>query len=314
MPANLTPEYREAEQRFREAQTPEDKLTALEDMLRVIPKHKGTEKMQADIKRRIARLRAEAARRPSAARQRTGRHVRREGAGQAVLAGPPNSGKSALLAALTNAQPEVAGYPFTTREPQPGMMPFENVQVQLVDLPPLARGLTPPWVLGLIRAADLTLLVLDLGDDDILAQAEETLELLRDGRADLSRGLVVATKADRPGAAERLILLEDLLGDQLPIISVSAERGDRLEDLRRRVFESLGVIRVYTKAPGKKPDLTAPFVLPRGTTLVGAAAVVHKDFARDLKFARVWGATTFEGQMVQRDHVLQDGDVVEFRV
>ncbi len=319
MPANLTPEYREAEQRFREAQTPEEKLAALEDMLRTIPKHKGTEKMQADIKRRIARLRQEGNRRPASARHRPTHHVRREGAGQVALVGPPNGGKSALLAALTNAQPVVADYPFTTREPQPGMMPFENVQIQLVDLPPLARELMPPWLPGVARAADAVVLVLDLSDDDVLSQAEESLELLRGMRLDLSgeggkRGLVAGTRRDRPGAQEHAELLRELLGERLPVVAVSATRGDNLDELKRRIFESLGIIRVYTRAPGKKPDLTAPFVLPRGCTLLEAAAAVHKDFARDLKYARVWGASTFDGQMVQRDHVLQDGDVVEFHV
>jgi ribosome-interacting GTPase 1 len=311
VPANLSPEFREAEQRFRAAQTGEDKLAALEDMLRSIPKHKGTEKMQADIKRRIAKLKAEAARRPATSRQRSGHHVPREGAGQVVLVGPPNSGKSSLVAAVTNARPVVADYPFSTREPVSGMMPYENLQIQLVDLPPLAPGLAPPWMFSLIRGADAILLVFDLSDPGLLEQAEMVKTLLDEGKVSLARAVIAGTRADVPGAAGNLPLLSEILGHDLPAVAISATQGDNLPVLQQRLFQALGVIRIYTRAPGKRPDLTAPFVLPLGTTLVEAAAAVHKDFAANLKFARVWGKGTFDGQMVQRDHVLHDGDVVE---
>ncbi|HCC33672.1 MAG TPA: GTP-binding protein HSR1 [Clostridiales bacterium] len=311
MPANLTPEFREAEERFRSAQGGEEKLAALEAMLRAIPKHKGTEKMQADIKRRIAKLKAEAARRPATARQRAGRHVPREGAGQVVLVGPPNSGKSSLVAVVTNARPVVADYPFSTREPLPGMMPYENLQIQLVDMPPLAPGLTPPWIFGLIRGADAILLVFDLSDPALVEQAEDLKTLLAEGKVGLARAVIAGTRADIPGAADNLALLPEILGPDIPAVAISATRGDNLPVLQRRLFDALGVIRIYTRAPGKRPDLNAPFVLPLGTTLVEAAAAVHKDFALSLKFARVWGKGTFDGQMVQRDHVLHDGDVVE---
>ncbi len=311
MPANLTPEFREAEERFRAALTGEEKLTALEAMLRSIPKHKGTEKMQADIKRRMAKLKAEAARRPATARQRTGHHVPREGAGQVVLVGPPNSGKSSLVAAVTNARPVVADYPFSTREPLSGMMPYENLQVQLVDTPPLAPGFAPPWMFSLLRGADVILLVLDLSDPDLLEQAEGLKVLLAEGKVSLSRAVIAGTRADLPGAADNLSLVREIFGRDIPAVAISATRGDNLPVLQQRLFDGLGVIRIYTRAPGKRPDLTAPFVLPRGTTLVEAAAAVHKDFVTNLKFARVWGKGTFDGQMVQRDHVLHDGDVVE---
>ena len=311
MPANLTPEFREAEQRFRAAQTGEEKLVALEAMLRAIPKHKGTEKMQADIKRRIAKLKAEATRRPVTARQRASHHLSREGAGQVALVGPPNSGKSSLVAAVTNARPVVADYPFSTREPLSGMMPYENLQIQLVDLPPLAPGFAPPWMFSLIRRADAILLVLDLSDEGLVGRAEGLKTLLAEGKVSLSGAVIAGTRADVPGAADNLSLLPEILGQEIPAVAISAVRGDNLPVLQRLLFEALAVIRIYTRAPGKRPDLTAPFVLPRGTTLVEAAAAVHKDFAANLKFARVWGKGTFDGQMVQRDHVLHDGDVVE---
>ncbi len=334
MPANLTPEYLEAERKFRAATTREEKLAALEEMLATIPKHKGTEKMQADIRRRIARLRQEAERRPSTARRKPFYHIEREGVGQVVLVGPPNSGKSSLLARLTHATPEIADYPFTTRVPLPGMMEFENVQIQLVDMPPLAPSYTEPWMLALVRQADAALLVFDLADDDVLTRAEETLLLLdranlhlrtpsaleplsasEGGRASpVKRALVIGTKSDLPGAREALELVREWLGARFRVLPVSARTGENLELLRREVYDLLGIIRVYTKEPGKKPDLTTPFVLKRGSTVADIARAIHRDFVQRLKYARIWGAGKFDGQLVHRDHVLEEGDIVELHV
>jgi ribosome-interacting GTPase 1 len=323
MPANLTPDYRAAEQRFRDAPTVEEKLAALDEMLATIPKHKGTEKMQADIKRRIAKLKTDSDRRPS--KKKAFFVVDKEGAGQIAFVGPANTGKSRLLAAVSNATPEVAAYPFTTQVPVPGMIRYENVQVQALDLPPLDAVLSPPWLMGVIKSADAMVLIFDLSSDELLDQVEATFGLLEASNltplaAKGERGhraksaFVVASKSDAPGAADRLAMLEEACPRDLTILPLSAETGHNLDRFRREVFDLLGCIRVYTKAPGQKVDLNAPFVIRRGTTLVEAAAVVHKDFADRLKFARVWGSATFDGQMVQRDYVMRDGDTVEFHV
>ncbi len=319
MPANLTPQYLEAERRFRQAATPEEQLAALNEMMATIPKHKGTEHMRADIRRRMAKVRTEAARKRSAGRGPTWQHVPREGAGQIVLVGPPNAGKSRLLAALSHANPVVAPYPFATRIPLPGMVAFENIQIQLVDLPPVAPETAEPWLFALIRQADAALLVADLDSDDILSSIENTLELVARSNVPLDRPgadagvptLLVAAKADVPGAAERLEILRELIGERFPILAVSAEAGTKIDALRGEMFRMLNVIRVYTKAPGHRADLSTPFVLKRGATVQDAAGVVHKDFTERLKYARIWGSRTFEGQMVQREHVLEDGDVLE---
>jgi hypothetical protein len=329
VPANLTPEYLSAEQRYRQAASPQERLEALEEMLRTVPKHKGTEKLQADIKRKIARLRQEMQTRRGGARAQPFFHVPREGAGQVVLVGPPNSGKSSLLRALTNATPEVAPYPMTTRVPQPGMMQFEDVQVQLVDTPPVCREFDEGWLYGLIRSADAAVLVLDASDDGIL-YLEDTLRLLPENRVFLvghdagvpddptlprgayKRTVVVANKCDLPAAQDNLAVLVELVGARLPAppMPVSALRGDGLDALRGRIFAALHKIRVYSKPPGRKPDLDTPFVLPRGSTVRDAAEVIHKELAENLKYARLWGRG-YHGQMVGRDHVLEDGDVLE---
>ncbi|HLW48792.1 MAG TPA: GTPase [bacterium] len=321
MPANLTPQYLEAERRFRQATTPDEQLEALEAMMATIPKHKGTEHMRADIRRRMAKVRTEAARsRKSAAKGPTWHHVPREGAGQVMLVGAPNAGKSRLLAALTNANPIVAPYPFSTRAPLPGMVPYEDIKIQLVDLPPIAPETAEPWLFALIRQADGALLIADLDDDDLLAAMDRVMELAGQGRVEFARGrgqatgtpaLLVAAKLDAPDADVRLELLREAYGARFEILPVSAESGDGLEALRQELFRLLGVIRVYTKAPGRRADKSVPFVFRRGITVEEAAAVVHKDFAERLKYARVWGSRTFEGQMVQHEHVLEDGDVLE---
>jgi len=320
MPANLTPQYLEAERRFRQATTPDEQLAALDEMMATIPKHKGTEHMRADIRRRMAKVRTEAARRKTAGgKGPTWHHVPREGAGQIVLIGAPNAGKSRLLAALSHASPVVAPYPFATRAPLPGMVPYKDIQIQTVDLPPIAPETAEPWLFALIRGSDAALLVADLGDDDLLTCVEQTLEigsqfrvvLGRCGDSDVLATLLVAAKADAPDASVRLEFLREAYSERFPILAVSGETGSGLDDLREEMFRLLNVIRVYTKAPGQRADHSVPFVLRRGATVADASAAVHKDFVERLKYARIWGARTFEGQMVQREHVLEDGDILE---
>lgn len=327
MPANLTPEYREAEARLRAAVTPQEKLTALEEMLSVIPKHKGTERMQADIKRRIAKLR-ERDKKTAAGKRGYEFCVEREGAGQIVLVGPPNSGKSFLLSRLTAAEPEVAEYPFSTRKPLPGMMEYEDIQVQLVDMPPIALDASEPWVLAIARSAEAVLVVLDASNEGLLDDFEGTKEELlkakiilrgpdQDEPRDLGIGflavpaIITANRIDLPGSYDNLTVLCDLYGGEMPIVPVSAQAGDGLEDLRQALFDLLAIVRVYTKTPGKPPDLARPFTLPRGSTLLDLAAEVHHDFAQKLKFARAWGKDKLDAAMIARDYVLQDKDIVE---
>jgi len=325
MPANLTPDYLEAEKEFKSAKTTGQKVEALEKMLATIPRHKGTEKLQADLKRRLSKLRAGQAGREKGPVSRLGliHRVEKEGAGQVVLVGPPNSGKSQLVRSLTHATPEVADYPFTTRIPLPGMMAFEDIQIQLVDLPPLHPDFPESWLYQIIRNADAGLLVVDLSDPDLLEDLETTLAEARDARINLGAGpapapgwvslktLLVGNKTDASGAAEDLEILKELYGTRFSILQVSALTGVGLPEFRRSVFDLLELVRVYTKAPGKKVELQSPYVLKRGSCLMDLAAHVHHDFLTQLKYARVWGHGKFEGQMVNRDYVLADKDVVE---
>ncbi len=313
MSANLSPEYLAAEQEFKDAQTHEQKLAALERMLSTVPKHKGTEKLQADIKRRLARMRKESQKK-SGPRQRPFWLVKREGAGQVVLIGPPNSGKSRLVAAVTHAHPEIAGYPFTTRVPAPGMMTVQNVQIQLVDLPPISSDFVENWMPQVIRTADLGVLVVDPRVVGVLEELEFIVAYLQDHRLTVPR-LLVAQKADVAGAEADLQAMAELYGDRFEYLPVSADTGRNLDVFGQRLYDALGIVRFYSKPPGKPADFSKPYVVRRGDTVVDAARAVHKDFAERMKFTRLYHRDEEQsGLKVERTHVVEDEDIFEFHI
>jgi small GTP-binding protein len=328
MPTNLPPEYFAVEKRYRAARTPEEKIACLEELFGTIPKHKGTDRLRADLRKKISKLKAAPQTRKGVSKQISAFHIDREGAGQVVVVGPANVGKSALVAALTNATPEVADYPFTTWTPTPGMMPIEDIQVQLIDTPPLNRDFVEPELMNLIRRSDLILLVVDLQAYPI-QQLEDAASFLEEHRI-LPRHLeerypaerrltfvpvlVLVNKNDDASSDEDLDVLCELFEGEWSLVPVSATTGRNLDGLKQAVFDRLEIIRVYTKPPGEKPDLSRPYVLDKGSTVEEFAGGVHRDFFANLKSARVWGSAAYDGQMVSRDHVLQDGDVVELRI
>jgi small GTP-binding protein len=318
VPANLTPEYHEAEERFKRAQSTEEKVSALEEMLRVIPKHKGTEKMQADLKKRLSRSRKDFQKeKASGTSRRPFHYVEREGVGRVVVIGPPNSGKSTFLSELTHAEVEVADYPFTTRVPLPGMMQFEDIQIQLIDTPPFAPETLEPWFLAMIEQADVALIVFDVNDPNLLDQTEFVLEKLDERHVSLSGTerpylVILGNKVDKEGGAENYDAWYELFSGDFHPIQFSTESERDLMNLRRMIFELLEIVRVYTKAPGaKKEKDPVPYVLKKGSTVLEAAASIHKDLAEGFKFARIWGEEKYDGQMVERDYVLHDGDLLE---
>jgi ribosome-interacting GTPase 1 len=338
VPANLTPEYRAAEAAFRKARDPGERLEWLREMLRVIPKHKGTDHLQGDIKRRLKELSAELER-PKAGGAHGGPAlvVRPEGAAQIALLGPPNAGKSSLHRRLTDSDAQVAPYPFTTQYPEPGMMSHEGIHFQLVDLPAVSPEHPIPWLASALQTADACLLVTDLDDPAGPEEMAAVHVILRERRVTLTHQwesggapaettaegnedpfalrlptLLVANKADRVGdAAGELRALLELTGLRYPACVVSAETGHGLGDIGPWLFTHLGIVRVYTKVPGHPPNRERPFALRRGQTVGDVARLVHKDLARSLRYARVWGTSGFDGQQVGSEHPLADGDVVE---
>ncbi|MBW2170802.1 MAG: TGS domain-containing protein [Deltaproteobacteria bacterium] len=328
MPANLPPEYFGIEKRYRSARSPAEKLEALEELLAVIPKHKGTDKLRADFKRRLSKLKSQQQTKKPTSRRDVGYRVDREGAGQVVLVGPPNVGKSALVAALTNATPAVADFPHTTRMPTPGMMPYKDIQIQLIDTPPMTQEFMEPWLPDIIRRADIILLIVDVTTDP-MQHVEETIALLEERRIapirlahlhEENQGwtfrpvLVVGNKSDDASAEENFQIFKTLIEDDWPAVPVSATTGRNFELLKQTLFDRLEIIRVYTKARGKAPEHNTPFVLKKGSTVEDLAGKIHKEFVDRFKFAKVWGKEVYDGQMIQRDYVLQDGDVVELHL
>jgi ribosome-interacting GTPase 1 len=328
MPANLPPQYLEAEKRYREAKAIPEKIKALESMLAIMPKHKGTDKLRGQLRSKLSKLKSESEKKGGAGRRGPVFYVKPEGTAQVLLLGFPNVGKSQLVLILTNANTEVADYPFTTRKPIPGMMPFENIQIQLVDAPPIDFEIGEAWLSPMVRNADALILMVDM-DGDPLAQVEGVLSKLEEMRVkpigvesetiqgeggvyERKRALIVANKLDLEGAEDKDELLKERYAGSFPVFPLSAQKGIGMEELKRGIFEALDIMRVYTKPPGKKPDFSEPVILKKASTVEDAAISVHKDFAKKMKFARIWGSEKYQGQMVKRDYVLHDGDVIEF--
>jgi len=327
MPTNLPPEYFAAEKRVKQAATPREKISALEELIATVPKHKGTDRLRADLRKKLSQLREEAI-----SAKRSGRgdlySVEKQGAGQIALAGFANSGKSSIVKVLTNANPVIAEYPMSTVAPLSGMMPLEDIQFQFVDLPPLGNESTDGWVSAILRNADLLLLVSDLSESPDI-QTELLIGQLLNWKVRLLKrseprreeegfavkpAVLVGNKADLPGAEEGIEALRLKFGSLYPVAAISAARKEGLEDLKRTVFECSRIIRVYSKEPGRPPDRNAPFVLPSGATVVDLAEIIHRDFVKNLKYACIWGSAKFDGQRVQRDFVLSDRDVVELHI
>ena len=340
MPTNVTPAYKKAEEAYRGAREPQERLECLKEMARTIPKHKGTEHLQADIKTRIKQLTEELAGPKKGGRRSGPSHVvRPEGAAQIALIGPPNAGKSSLHVALTGSNSDVGPYPYTTHHPVPGMAPYQDIHIQLVDLPPISVDFMESWIVNALQPADAVMLVFDLSDPDCLEQVPAVLGRLAEKKIFLTTQwpgldspdapwqgesvhvfslnlptLLVANKSDldpEPGEVE---VLEELLGLSFPALTVSAKSGDGLDKIGAFLFKALEVVRVYTKSPGKPVDADKPFTVRRGGTVLDVAHLVHKDIAEGLKFARMWGSGAYDGQQVGPDHLVADGDVVELHV
>jgi ribosome-interacting GTPase 1 len=364
MPTNVTPEYRKAEEAYRKATGIDEKVSRLEEMIALLPKHKGTDHLYADLKRRLSKLKTQM---ESSGRKAGGPTLgfAREGAGQVILVGPPSCGKSSILEALTNADPEIGDYPFTTTQMQPGMVPFEDIQVQLVDSPPVTSDYMPTHLLGLVRGADGVLLVADLAADSLLEDIEVVVQALIARQVHLARDTapedrdrtpcrILANKRDAPGAAARLELLQEMLAQRareeasrhaagavqsgeagqngseetgragkisnpwsliadLEILPISCRDQASTATLPAMLFQWLKIVRVYTKAPGEKPDLGRPYTVFAGQTVADICSLIHKDFAENLRFARLWRDAPHPVTVSPHEPV-QDGDILELHL
>lgn len=331
MATNLPPQYFEVEKKLKTAKSNQEKIEIYEELLAIIPKHKASEKLQAQLKTKLSQLKSASDKKPAVARHASAYLVERSGAGQIMVIGPPNSGKSSLVKALTGANPEVADYPFTTKNPAPFMMKFENIRIQLIDTPPVTSDFLDTGLVEAAKIADGIMVVIDAASPEAASDLENIILKLRERKVELidpdreipeavppyhKRTLIVAAKRDLDPGDVKLTELRELFPDRSGILPFSSESGAEADAVRLAVFRLLDVIRVYSKAPGKKAEKEEPFTLKRGATVLDMARAVHKDFAENLKYARLWreGNSAYQGSMVNRDQVLEDGDIVELHL
>jgi len=328
MPANLPPQYYEIEKKYKLARTNQEKIAILKQMFSIMPKHKGTNRLQGEIKAKISKLNKEIIEKKQKGGKRIYSHyIPKQGAGQVVLIGPPNAGKSQIISKVTDVDAEVAPYSFTTYKPIVGMMTFEDIKIQLIDTPPIAENSIESYLAEVIKNSDLILLIVNLGSDDILEEIDTIIKelkkmkiliWLKEKKAEKEEGwtykrtIMVANKIDIKGANDRLIALREFYEDKFPLISISAKEEKNLKNFKEKIYEALQIIRIYTKAPGKPIDKNEPVILKKGNNVLEAAQAVHKDFVSKLKYARIWSKNKFDGQEVKKDYILKDGDVLEF--
>ncbi|MGC8977149.1 MAG: GTPase [Candidatus Ratteibacteria bacterium] len=319
MVVNLPPQFHEKEAELKKAKTIEEKISILEEMLAIMPKHKSSEKLQALLKSKISKYRKMLEEQRKTKKKSPVPVIQREGAGQIVICGPPNSGKSTLLSKLTKATPEIGDYPFTTKIPIPGMMDYQDIKIQIVDTPSLSLEFTENWVGDILRKADSLIFLFDISSDFILEEMEESLKVLekfkikQENEFKFNKNIIwVGNKIDLPESMDIKEIFIEFYGEKIPeLITISAKNGKNLEILKEKIFISLDIIRVYTKIPGKPPDLENPYTLKKDTKVIELAEIIHKDLLKNFKYARLWRNGEEKVIIAGRDYILQDKDIIE---
>ncbi|MCD6094670.1 50S ribosome-binding GTPase [bacterium] len=301
MPANLPPQFFALLAKLKEAESPEEKISILEEMLAICPKHKGTEKVQRDLKSKIAKLKKQ---KPQKTKRETLYSIPKQGAGQIIIVGPANSGKSSLLNALSNAKAKLASYPFTTSTPQPAMMKYENILIQLVDTPPLTKE-SPGWLKALMSAADGLIVVFDLAKNEITEEIKNLKEILNNWGLENKKILFLGNKIDLPKAKENFQKLKD------KICPISAQNKMGIEELKKEIFNLLEIARIYSKKPGKEIDFEHPFIVKKGTKLIKLAKEISEDLVSSFKYAKLFRKNSSKVQIVGKDYLLKDQDIIE---
>ncbi len=346
MPINATPEYQAAERKYNEAKTIQEKIAALEDMLRKAPSHKGAESLRADIKSKLSKYRLQVEKEKKSAGKKFQLSVKKEGAAQVVLVGLTNTGKSWLLSKLTNAKPEISEYEFTTKMPEVGILEYQGVKIQVVEIPPIMQDFISkekgPSFFSIIRNSDLIVFVVR-NDADLKMMKEEfdkasiridkerpKVKIKKEGSGGINFvGRIKGSLEDAKRICRdygilnagieiegeiSLSDLEDVINEKTAFMkSIKVSSYDRIDDVKWKIWKNLSLIKVYTKQPGKKKDWP-PVALRLGSTIKDLAEHIHKDFLRKFRFARVWGSSKYPGQQLGLDYELKDEDIVELHI
>ena len=306
MPANLPPHFFALQAKLKQTKDPKEKISILEQLLAICPKHKGTEKVRKDLRRKIAKLKKE---KPKKTKREALYFVPKEGAGQAVIVGPANSGKSSLLNALTNAKAKVRDYPFTTQIPQPAMMPYENILIQLVDTPPLTKE-SPGWLKALILSADALLVIFDFSVPEIEKEIKEIKDILTSWNLKKKKTIFLANKMDLEKAKENF----EKLSKKENFFPISVQKGEGLKDLRKKIFELLEIVRVYSKPPKKEAKLDKPFIMKKGDRLIELIEKINPEYVEKFKYARLLRKDSSKIKIVGKDYLLKDEDIIEVHI
>ncbi|MFH1358749.1 MAG: GTPase [archaeon] len=300
MPINAHPDYLNAEKRYHEATSDEERLVALQEMVKTAPKHKGGEKLRENLGRRLKKLKQELAK---AKKRSSGRKGIKKADMQAVLVGLTNSGKSSILKSITNAQPKIASYGFTTKEPEVGTLHHQNCNIQIIDLPPIA---SEKFDKSLVNSADTLLIIVEKIDE--IKYILDSIKRLNNK----AEKIIVFNKIDLHDANARRKISENLKSKKYNFVLVSTITNEGLEELKQKILESFKIIRIYTRQPGKKHD-EVPVILPPKSTLEEVAEKLLHGYSKKVKFAKIWGPSAkFQGQQIGLKHVVKDKDVVEF--
>lgn len=319
MAANLPPQFYKKEAELKKAESIDEKIVILEELLSMMPKHKASEKVQALIKTKISKYKKLKEKSPQTAKRPTAPVIDKEGAGQIIICGPPNSGKSTLLSSLTKANPNIADYPFTTKFPMPGMLPYQDINIQIVDTPSLSLEFSENWLGDILRRGDGLIFLFDLSSDEILDELEESLKILEKFKIKNENDftfnkkiLWIGNKVDSPKASEIKEIFLELYNGKIPqFLEISAKEKIHIEPLPEKIFNMLKIIRVYTKIQGKPPDMKNPYTLKKDSSLVELAGIIHKDLVKNFKYARLWRNREENPVVIGRENLLEDRDVVE---
>jgi len=297
MPANLPPQFFKLQEELKKEKDIDAKIEILEEMLSICPKHKGTERIISELKRKLSKLKKERIK----TKPKT-KHffVKKEGDAQVVICGPLNSGKSTIFNLLTNAQSKVAPYPFTTISPVFGMMKYQNLKIQIIDTPPISENFFPGWLKSILKSADLIIAVFDASDEKIKENLKIFNELMEKNNIDFEKIFYLANKTD----------IFELKSNHF--FSFSANHPFNLENLKEKIFHCLKILRVYLKEPKKQPDFENPLVVKKGTKLLEILDKIKPGLKEKFKAARLYQKDLKKYQIVGKYYELKDEDILEF--